>query len=504
MGAKTRVQRTVGDGTPMDWEAFYNSFRQPDFIPGYEIQNRLGGGAFGEVYKARKHSIGKAYAIKFLKLDDETQREVIERELEQVRHFASIDHPNLVSIEDMGSVAGIPYLVMGYAGEDTLARRLRQGGLDRRQALVYFVQACRGVLALHDRRLVHLDLKPSNIFIKGDIARVGDYGLAKLMSDGRLTLSFGRGTPYYMAPEILHNRADQRADLYSLGVILYECQAGRVPFDTPSPGGLVLRQEDLPPAFPPDFPVDLRPVVERCLRLDPDRRYAGVEELLADLGQAARQGDSIVLAPAAAGADRPGPGGGAWAGDVPPAPSANGSQGATGTRDRSAAEELARGAVGVARGMWEGIRSATPVGAPPGGTPAGGAEGAFRRVGTAAPPGSPAPPPAGSAVSAVSGPGPPPDARSPATIPVPPRAAGGALGAVAAALVLAVEVPLTMLGALAAVFWRGLGPAAGRAVGVGGALFWRVTRLLLFLIALAFLGAMLMFLALLVLGADLP
>ena len=72
----------------MDWEAFYNRFREPDFIPGYEIQNRLGGGAFGEVYKARKHSIGKAYAIKFLKIDDEAQRDAVERELEQVRHFA--------------------------------------------------------------------------------------------------------------------------------------------------------------------------------------------------------------------------------------------------------------------------------------------------------------------------------------------------------------------------------------------------------------------------------
>src|SRR5215510_5603388 len=107
----------------MDWEAFYNRFREPNFIPGYEIQNRLGGGAFGEVYKARKHSIGKAYAIKFLKIDDDAQRD----ELEQVRHFAGIDHANLVTIEDMGTVTGVPYLIMGFAGEDTLARRLKQG-----------------------------------------------------------------------------------------------------------------------------------------------------------------------------------------------------------------------------------------------------------------------------------------------------------------------------------------------------------------------------------------
>ncbi|MCA8972899.1 MAG: serine/threonine protein kinase, partial [Planctomycetes bacterium] len=205
----------------MDWEVFYNRFREPDFVPGYEIQNRLGGGAFGEVYKARKHSIGKAYAIKFLKIDDEAQRAAIERELEQVRHFAVIDHPNLVSIEDLGSVLGVPYVVMGYAGEDTLARRLRESRMTREQALAIFVQTCRGVLALHDRRLVHFDIKPGNVFLKGDVARVGDYGLSKLVTHSRGSLSMGRGTPYYMAPEMLQRRGDQRSDVYSLGVVLY-------------------------------------------------------------------------------------------------------------------------------------------------------------------------------------------------------------------------------------------------------------------------------------------
>ena len=111
----------------MDWEAFYNSFRQPDFIAGYEIENRLGGGAFGDVYKARKTSIGKPYAIKFLKVDDDDQRAAMERELDLVSSFAAIDHPNLVTIEDLGSVMGVPYLIMGYAGEETLARRLKEG-----------------------------------------------------------------------------------------------------------------------------------------------------------------------------------------------------------------------------------------------------------------------------------------------------------------------------------------------------------------------------------------
>jgi serine/threonine protein kinase len=281
----------------MDWEAFYNTFRKPDFIAGYEIQNRLGGGAFGDVYKARKQSIGKSFAIKFLKLEDDAQREVVQRELSHVSHFAAIDHPNLVTIEDMGTVMGVPYLIMGYAGEETLSRRLVGGPLEEDEALLIFTQVCRGVLALHDRRLVHFDLKPSNIFLKGEVARVGDYGLSKLLTDGRMTLSFGRGTPHYMAPEVLRSRADHRADLYSLGVILFESLVGRPPYKSTEGGALVLREDDAPPKFPTGFPEVVRAVVTRCLRLDPDDRFQDVGALLEALGQTARQGDSIRLDP---------------------------------------------------------------------------------------------------------------------------------------------------------------------------------------------------------------
>jgi len=114
-----------------------------------------------------------------------------------------------------------------------------------------FVQAARGIQAIHDHSLVHFDLKPANIFLRGDIARVGDYGLSKLVTESRNSLSFGRGTPYYMAPEMLQRIGDTRSDIYSLGVILYECLTGDVPFKGDTEWQVLRKHETETPEFPP-------------------------------------------------------------------------------------------------------------------------------------------------------------------------------------------------------------------------------------------------------------
>lgn len=484
----------------MDWEAFYNNFRTPDFIPGYEIQNRLGGGAFGEVYKARKHSIGKAYAIKFLKLDDEAQREAIERELDQVRHFAAIDHPNLVTIEDLGTVMDVPYLVMGYAGEDTLGKRLRAGSLERTDALLFFVQACRGVLALHDRRLVHFDIKPGNVFLKGDAARVGDYGLSKLMIDGRMTLSFGRGTPQYMAPEMLKNRADHRADIYSLGVVLYESLAGALPFESSSTTGLIVRETDEPPEFPEDFPLAARVAVERCLRLNPEDRYGSVNELLADLGQTSRPGDSVITV--------------LPKNIVPPKPRQTTTAAAqeqtedSGTEElRQTAAELARGAVEVARGVWDGLRESS--------TSKGG-EAAEKetpeKTAVADEPITPLPATPidpnwaeesskvafgrelqgntleVQAIDQALVASPEAGAAGGVTIPVPPRVSGGMLGTLLSTLVLGLEVLVSLVTGTIRRIIRFLQGRGGRLLSSTGGILSRAVRFVVFLALLTMLG----------------
>jgi serine/threonine-protein kinase len=279
----------------VDWESFYLNYRKPGYVPGFEIVHKLGGGMFGLVFKARKESIGKDYAIKFLKVDDDTVRDAVARELETVQFFAQIDHPNLVSIEDKGAVDGIPYLVMSYAGQETLQKRLQQGGMTREAALHVFVQAARGVQALHDHSLVHFDLKPANIFLKGDVARVGDYGLSKLVSASRNSLSFGRGTPYYMAPEMLQRRGDARSDVYSLGVILYECLYGDVPFRGDSEWEVLRKHEVATPEFPPHSLPEDRAIVLRCLAKRPEDRFASVGDLLRALQAPVALGESLLL-----------------------------------------------------------------------------------------------------------------------------------------------------------------------------------------------------------------
>lgn len=494
----------------MDWEAFYSRFRQPDFVPGYEIQNRLGGGAFGEVYKARKASIGKAYAIKFLKIDDEAQRDAALRELEQVRHFAAIDHPNLVTIEDLGTAVGVPYLIMGYAGEETLAKLLKRGPVEPGAALAYFVQTCRGVLALHDRRLVHFDLKPSNVFIKGDVARVGDYGLSKMLVEGRMTLSFGRGTPQYMAPEMLKNRADHRADIYSLGVMLYECIAGKAPFESEVPGTFAVRENDDPPAFADEFPPRVRAVVERCLRLDPADRYESVADLLAELGQAARVGESIrIELPIGvhAAPSRP-----AIASETPVTPStpriapdASAIGADASSEARATAAELTRGAVEVARGVWDGLRNPGPRGRAPA-TRSSTTNGAATPspVGSSARPATPTPElPRAVAIARdealAARPSVAPSVTSSAasvgTIPVPPAVSGGVLAGFGAAIALSFEVLFSLVRGAG----RGLSGRWNRTLGPRSeaprrwSSLARVLRLVLFVLVLLSLGTLVSF-----------
>ncbi len=281
-------------GRRMDWESLFVNLRKPGFIPGFEIINKLGSGVFGEVYKARKESIGRFYAIKFLKVSEEKISEAIFKELDALKHLAQLDHPNLVTIEDRGEVSGIPFIVMGYAGDDTLKTRLASGELSTQTAIDIFSQMGAGVSALHQRSIVHFDLKPANIFLNGDHARVGDYGLSKIMNESQKTMSMGRGTPYYMAPEMLNRSGDHKSDIYSLGVILFEMLTGSVPFQGDSEWEVLQKHEKQTVVIPKDVPSGLAAVVRRAMAKNPDDRFSSIDEMLSALNDRPKGGAGSV------------------------------------------------------------------------------------------------------------------------------------------------------------------------------------------------------------------
>jgi hypothetical protein len=155
---------------------------------------------------------------------------------------------------------------------------------------------------------VHFDLKPANVFLKGGVARVGDYGLSKLVTHSRGSLSMGRGTPYYMAPEMLQRRGDTRSDIYSLGVVLYECLCGDVPFKGDSEWEVLRKHEHEAPVFPAHVGGRERAAIARCLQKDPDQRFQSVGGLIAALATPALATPApIAVAPAAAAASVPSP-----------------------------------------------------------------------------------------------------------------------------------------------------------------------------------------------------
>ncbi len=300
-----------------DWEAFYRDYRKPGYVPGFEITTKLGGGMSGQVFRARRMSIGKDYAIKFLQVDDAEVRKAVVSELEQVQWFAQIDHPNLVSIEDRGEVDGIPYLVMAFAGTETLRDKLTGSppdGETKDDLVRAFLQCCRGLAALHERSLVHFDIKPANVFLKGGVARLGDYGLSKLVTHSRGSLSMGRGTPYYMAPEMLQRRGDHRSDVYSAGVMLYEILTGSVPFRGDSEWEVLRKHENEPPAMPSHLSSREVAILQRCLQKDPAARFQSVHDLIAAFGAPAGVGAAAPLPP------REPPAVAAVPGCVPPSP----------------------------------------------------------------------------------------------------------------------------------------------------------------------------------------
>ena len=245
------VLRKLGGLCPRCLLKFTEELEAPTF-PGLDIVGVLGRGGMGIVYKAIETAEGRTVALKILSPRYAASPEFVERFTREARALAQLSHPDIVSIERSGIHDGVPYLVMEYVEGASLRKEMRKGRLTIPRAIGIAVQVCDAIEYAHSKGVIHRDIKPENILIRPDgRVKIADFGLAKLSTADALTLTHAvMGTPHYMAPEQLDPKSgiDERADLFSLGVVFYEMLTGELPigrFKPPSALGADLRVDSI-------------------------------------------------------------------------------------------------------------------------------------------------------------------------------------------------------------------------------------------------------------------
>jgi serine/threonine protein kinase/ketosteroid isomerase-like protein len=273
----------------------------------YEIIGPLGVGGMGSVYRARRVLIGDEVAVKVLHTKFVGDDTLVERFRREARAAAQLHHPNVVTIHDYGEARGregFAYIVMELVRGESLRELLRrEGRMSAARAVSLMRDVCAGVGAAHRRGIVHRDIKPDNIIVvpadedsASERVKVVDFGIAKLRDmasdDGTLTAAGAVvGTPFYMSPEQCKGESlDARADVYSLGALLYEMLAGSPPFNAPSLAGIILKHvSDPPPPLPADVHASnaLRDAITRSLSKDPEARQRDASEFSREIQAAA-------------------------------------------------------------------------------------------------------------------------------------------------------------------------------------------------------------------------
>jgi serine/threonine-protein kinase len=265
----------------------------------YLLERTLSSGGMGSVYVASHTQTGRRFALKVMLADLTGDREAELRFLREAKLAGSINHPCVIRVYDVGHHGQHPYMVMELLEGESLGQRLKRGRYLAQEAAALLLRVLEGVAALHGQGIVHRDLKPDNIFLcrspdgRSVEPKVLDFGISKSLSTERtqqLTRTgIALGTPLYMSPEQVHGvrDVDQRADVYALGVILYEMLAGQVPYDGRNYAELVLKiiTGDAPSlqSYQARVPESLEGVVRKAMAVDRQQRYANVAELAADL-----------------------------------------------------------------------------------------------------------------------------------------------------------------------------------------------------------------------------
>ena len=265
----------------------------------YEILEKIGNGGMATVYKAKCHVLNRYVAVKVLRDEFTTDEEFIKRFNSEAQSAASLTHPNIVSVYDVGIEGNIYYIVMELIQGKTLKEIIsKDGALSWKWSVNVGIQIASALETAHKNNIVHRDIKPHNIIITEDgVAKVTDFGIAKAVSNSTIT-AFGStiGSVHYFSPE--HARGgytDAKSDLYSLGVVLYEMVTGRVPFDADTPVSVALKHMQEVPIEPiklnPAIPSAVNDIIIKAMKKDVNLRYASATEMLKDLSMALKKPD---------------------------------------------------------------------------------------------------------------------------------------------------------------------------------------------------------------------
>ena len=271
----------------------------------YEVISKIGAGGMADVYKGKDHMLNRYVAIKILKKEFKEDENFVRKFRSEAQAAAGLIHPNVVNVYDVGEDRGLYYMVMELVEGITLKEYIdKKGRLSHKETISIAIQMCTGIGVAHAANIIHRDIKPQNIIISKDgKVKVTDFGIAKATTSNTIS-SNAMGSVHYTSPEQARGGfSDQKSDIYSIGITLYEMVTGQVPFDGDSTVSVAikhLQEEITPPSeIVPDIPYSLEQIILKCTQKNGERRYRNTGELIQDLKRSLvdPDGDFVVIPP---------------------------------------------------------------------------------------------------------------------------------------------------------------------------------------------------------------
>lgn len=257
----------------------------------YEILEKIGTGGMSDVYKAKCHKLNRFVAVKVLKQEFSENENFVSKFRTEAQAAAGLAHPNIVNVYDVGEENGIYYIVMELVEGITLKKYIeKKARLSYKEAVSIAIQVSMGIEAAHNNHIIHRDIKPQNIIISKDgKVKVTDFGIAKAATSNTITSNV-MGSVHYTSPEQARGGySDEKSDIYSLGITMFEMLTGRVPFNGDTTVAIAIKhiQEEMPSPreFVPEIPIAVEQIVLKCCQKSPDRRYQKITDVIADLKQ---------------------------------------------------------------------------------------------------------------------------------------------------------------------------------------------------------------------------